>query len=110
MPSPYLNFIGGRWLPARTGKTFPNVNPANTDDVVGAFQASGPEDVAAAFAAAEGAQPAWAGLPAPRRGEYLFKAAEILEGQLASAAADMTRFSTSSSSVTAVTSQPFAAR
>ena len=91
MPSPYLNFVGGRWLPARTGKTFPNVNPANTDDVVGEFQASGPEDVAAAFAAAEGAQPAWAALPAPRRGEYLFKAAEILEGQLASAAGDMTR-------------------
>jgi aldehyde dehydrogenase (NAD+) len=65
--------------------------PANTDDVVGEFQASGPEDVAAAFAAAEGAQPAWAALPAPRRGEYLFKAAEILEGQLASAAGDMTR-------------------
>ena len=91
MPAPYLNFIGGRWLPARTGKTFPNVNPANTDDVVGEFQASGPEDVAAAFAAAEGAQAAWAALPAPRRGEYLFKAAEILEGQLASAAGDMTR-------------------
>src|SRR5258705_8062895 len=91
MPCQFLNFIGGQWVPGRTQRTFPNINPANTDDVVGDFQASGPEDVGAAFAAAEGAQPAWAALPAPRRGEYLFKAAEILEGQLASAAGDMTR-------------------
>jgi aldehyde dehydrogenase (NAD+) len=91
MPCQYLNFIGGQWVPGSTQRTFPNINPANTDDVVGAFQASGPDDVAAAFAAAEKAQPAWAALPAPRRGEYLFKAAEILESQLAAAATDMTR-------------------
>ena len=91
MPSPYLNFIGGHWVASRTQRTFPNINPANTDDNVGVFQASGPDDIAAAFTAAEGAQPAWAALPAPRRGEYLFKAAEILESQLTSVATDMTR-------------------
>jgi len=91
MPCQYLNFIGGQWRPGSTRHTFPNINPANTDDIVGEFQASGPDDVAAAFAAAEAAQPAWAALPAPRRGEYLFKAAEILESQLTSAATDMTR-------------------
>ena len=37
------------------------------------------------------AQPGWAALPAPRRGEYLFKAAEILESRLAKLGADMTR-------------------
>jgi aldehyde dehydrogenase (NAD+) len=87
----YANFIGGHWVPSRTQRTFPNINPANTDEVVGTFQASGPEDVADAFSAAEGARAAWAALPAPRRGEYLFKAAEILESQLDSAASDMTR-------------------
>ena len=91
MSSQYLNFINGQWVPGSTRRTFPNINPANTDDIVGEFQASGPDDVAAAFAAAEGARPAWAALPAPRRGEYLFKAAEILESQLTSAAQDMTR-------------------
>jgi alpha-ketoglutaric semialdehyde dehydrogenase len=91
MSCQYLNFIGGQWVPASTRRTFPNINPANTDDIVGEFQASGPDDVAAAFAAAEGAQPAWAALPAPRRGEYLFKAAEILESELTSAGKDMTR-------------------
>jgi aldehyde dehydrogenase (NAD+) len=91
MPCSYLNFIGGKWVPARTQRTFANINPANTGEVVGEFQASGPDDVAAAFEAAQGAQAAWAALPAPRRGEYLFKAAEVLESQLESAASDMTR-------------------
>src|SRR4029078_5479384 len=91
MPCQYLNFVRGQWVPGTTRRTFPNINPANTDDIVGEFQASGPHDVAAAFAAAEDAQPAWAALPAPRRGEYLFKAAEILDSQLTSLATDMTR-------------------
>jgi len=91
MPCQYFNFVGGQWVPSRTQRTFPNVNPADTDEVVGLFQASGAEDVNAAFAAAANAQLAWAALPAPRRGEYLFKAAEILESQLESAATDMTR-------------------
>ena len=91
MSCQYSNFIGGQWIPSRTQRTFPNINPANIDEVVGTFQASGPEDVAAAFTAAGGAQAAWAALPAPRRGEYLFKAAEMLESQLEAAATDMTR-------------------
>ena len=91
MPSQYLNYVGGEWLASRSGRTFPNINPANTDEVVGEFQASGPDDVAAAFATAKRAQPAWAAVPAPRRGEYLFKAAEILERQLTAVATDMTR-------------------
>jgi len=91
MSCQYLNFIGGQWVPSRTQQTFANINPADKDDIVGSFQASGPDDVAAAFEAAEKAQPAWGALPAPRRGEYLFKAAEILESQLTSAATDMTR-------------------
>ncbi len=84
MPSHFLNFIGGEWVACRTKATFANVNPANIDEIVGLFQASTADDVDAAFAAAAAAQPAWAALPAPRRGEYLFKAAEILDGKLAS--------------------------
>src|SRR2546422_11772139 len=82
MAETFLNYIAGQWAECKSKKAFPNVNPAHTDEVVGLFQASGPEDVRAAFDAAVKAQPAWAALPAPRRGEYLFKAAEILEGRL----------------------------
>jgi aldehyde dehydrogenase (NAD+) len=59
--------------------------------VVGLFQASGPADVQEACDVAAKAQPGWAALPAPRRGEYLFKAAEILESRLAKLGEDMTR-------------------
>src|SRR3989475_10959133 len=91
MAETFLNYIAGQWAECKSKKTFPNVNPANTDEVVGLFQASGPEDAASAFDAAVKAQPAWTALPAPRRGEYLFKAAEILEGRLAKLAEEMTR-------------------
>jgi aldehyde dehydrogenase (NAD+) len=91
MPTLFLNYINGQRVNAKSGQTFPNINPANTEEVVGFFQESGPEDVHAAFDAASHAQPTWAALPAPRRGEYLFKAAEILEGRLAKLGEEMTR-------------------
>jgi acyl-CoA reductase-like NAD-dependent aldehyde dehydrogenase len=91
MSNVFHNYVAGQWVESKTRKTFPNINPANTDEVVGLFQASGAEDVQIACDAARNAQPAWAALPAPRRGEYLFKAAEILESRLAKLAEEMTR-------------------
>jgi alpha-ketoglutaric semialdehyde dehydrogenase len=87
----FRNYIAGEWRESKTGKTFPNVNPANIEETLGHFQASGPEDAQAACDAAAKAQPAWAALPAPRRGEYLFKAAEFLESRLDKLAEEMTR-------------------
>ena len=78
MPQTYRNYIAGKWVECGSKKTFPDVNPANTDEILGLFQNSGAEEANAACAAAAKAQPAWAALPAPRRGEYLYKAAEIL--------------------------------
>ena len=91
MTDVFRNYIAGQWVESKSKQTFPNVNPANTDEVVGLFQASDSDDVRAAFDAAVKAQPGWAAQPAPRRGEYLFKAAEILESRLAKLAEEMTR-------------------
>ena len=74
----YRNLIGGEWAEARSGKTFTSVSPANHDEVVGVFPASGPEDVDAAVGAAMAAFPAWSLMPAPKRGEILFKVARLL--------------------------------
>ena len=41
----YKNLIGGEWVESRTGKTFENLNPADTRDLVGIFQASSKQDV-----------------------------------------------------------------
>jgi len=91
MPQLFHNYVGGQWKECESKKTFADINPADRDETVGIFQASSAKDAAAACEAAAKAQPAWAALPAPRRGEYLFKAAELLESRLAKLAKEMTR-------------------
>src|SRR5208337_3629591 len=91
MTDVYRNYIAGQWVECKSGRTFANINPANTKEIVGNFQASGAEDVQAACDAAAKAQAAWASAPAPRRGQYLFKAAELVESRLAKIAEEMTR-------------------
>jgi alpha-ketoglutaric semialdehyde dehydrogenase len=91
MPDTYKNFIGGEWVGAASGRTFDNVNPADISDVVGVFQQSGTEDARQAIDAARAAQPAWAAIPAPKRGEILFRAANILESRADAVAREMTR-------------------
>src|SRR5215470_5808084 len=86
-----LNFIAGKWVPARSGKTFENRNPADRDDLVGVFPESGKEDVDAAVAAAQAAFPGWRDTPAPRRAEILYAAGEILERDKEKLATLMTR-------------------
>src|SRR6266568_8376124 len=73
-----LNFIGGEWVSAAGGKTFQSFNPADTRQIVATVALSGAEDVDRATAAARAAFPAWRGMPAPRRGEILFRAGELL--------------------------------
>jgi aldehyde dehydrogenase (NAD+) len=86
MPETTLNYIDGAWSPSATGRTFANLNPADTRDVVSQLQDSDARDVDAAVAAASNAFPAWAATPAPVRGKILLKAAQLLEGQLAAVA------------------------
>jgi len=74
----YRNLIGGEWVDARSGATFTSVSPANREDIVGEFPASGAADVDAAVEAARRAFPAWSLLPAPKRGEILFRIARLL--------------------------------
>jgi aldehyde dehydrogenase (NAD+) len=85
------NFIAGQWTPAASGRTFEDRSPADRDDVIGTFADSGPEDVERAVAAAREAFPRWRALPAPKRGEILFRAAEILVRRKEDFARDMTR-------------------
>ena len=87
----YKNLIGGEWVPASTGKTFLNVNPADSDDVVGEFQSSGAEDVDAAVNAAAKAWKTWRLVPAPKRAEILYRTGEILAQRKEQYAREMTR-------------------
>lgn len=72
------NYVDGKWVDSRSGETFRSINPAKKSDVVGVVSRSGREDVDQAVRAARGAYEGWRLTPAPRRGEVLFRAAEIL--------------------------------
>jgi alpha-ketoglutaric semialdehyde dehydrogenase len=85
------NYIGGEWVPARSGKTFENRNPADTTEVLGLFADSAAEDLELAVSAAREASRAWKALPAPKRGEILYRAAEILVRRKEEFSRDMTR-------------------
>jgi len=87
----YKNFIDGEWVEASTGQTFEDRNPADTRDVVGIFQRSGKADVEAAIAAAKRAFARWRLIPAPRRAEIIYRAAEMLFERKEDYARDMTR-------------------
>src|SRR5271166_5489397 len=87
----YKNFINGEWVAPKSGKTLENRNPANTDEIIGTFPASGTEDVNAAVESARQAYKRWRLVPAPKRAEILFRAAELLVKRKEEFSRDMTR-------------------
>jgi acyl-CoA reductase-like NAD-dependent aldehyde dehydrogenase len=90
-PATHQLFIAGRWVDSVEGRTFESVNPADTRDVVGRFQAGGPADVAMAVRAADMAFPAWRATPAPKRGELLYRFGALLADNKERVARAMTR-------------------
>jgi aldehyde dehydrogenase (NAD+) len=77
MTKVFDNFIAGDWV--STSRTRPNINPSDTNDVVGEFAAASAEDVKAAVAAARQAFPAWARTTAQVKSDLLAKAgAELM--------------------------------
>ncbi|HMG87372.1 MAG TPA: aldehyde dehydrogenase family protein [Terracidiphilus sp.] len=87
----FHNLIGGEWIPAASGKTILNVNPADHDDIVGSFPLSDAEDVNRAVAAAKKAFATWRLVPAPKRAEILVRTGILLQERKEQFARDMTR-------------------
>ena len=87
----FRNFIDGRWVDSRAGKSFENRNPADQADLIGLFQESTPDDAADALTAAARAYTSWRLVPPPRRAEILFRAANLLSERKEDFARDMTR-------------------
>jgi aldehyde dehydrogenase (NAD+) len=86
----YRNYINGEWLPAATGHTTENHDPAS-GELVGHFPCSDTTDVNRAAAAAKAAFESWRKTPAPKRGEILYRVARILEDRKEQMARDLTR-------------------
>jgi aldehyde dehydrogenase (NAD+) len=71
------NYIDGKWVDARSGDTFPTINPATEERIAGVAR-SDAGDVDAAAAAAAAAYAAWRLTPAPKRGEVLYRIGQLL--------------------------------
>src|SRR5260221_1000425 len=90
-PRTFGNFIGGAWRESVSGATFDDTNPAHEHEIVARFQRSAIADVDAALAEATAAFPAWAATPPPQRGEFILRAALLLEQRRDELARLMTR-------------------
>ncbi|HEY2867234.1 MAG TPA: aldehyde dehydrogenase family protein [Pyrinomonadaceae bacterium] len=87
----YFNYIGGEWTKSSSGEWFENINPADSNDVVGRFPLSTADDVNQAVAAAKSAAKRWKKTPAPRRAEILFRLGDILRKNKDRYSTEMTR-------------------
>jgi acyl-CoA reductase-like NAD-dependent aldehyde dehydrogenase len=87
----FYNLIDGDWVPSVSGDLFENRNPADSSDLIGLFQKSTAADAERAIDAARRAYQHWRLVPAPKRAELLFRAAQLLAERKEALARDMTR-------------------
>jgi aldehyde dehydrogenase (NAD+) len=78
MSNEVRNYCAGNWSDALSGRRFETRNPADTRETVASISLSGREDIDLAVSAARDAFRAWRFMPAPKRGEILFRAAGLL--------------------------------
>ena len=91
MPQKFQNFINGKWVDAKSGRTFENRNPANWDEVIGIFPKSNKDDVDEAVKAARSAFEKWRLVPAPKRGDIMRAIGDIMVARKEELAREMTR-------------------
>jgi aldehyde dehydrogenase (NAD+) len=84
------NYIDGAWVDARSGETFPSLNPAN-ETLLATASKSAADDIDDAVRAAKSAYKGWRLMPAPRRGEVLYRVAQLLEARKEALARVMTQ-------------------
>src|SRR6202142_4056184 len=90
-PKTYKNYINGEWVDGSGSAAIENRNPANRDELIGMFPSSTEADVNRAVDAAKEAYKKWRLVPAPKRAEILYRAAEILVARKEDYSREMTR-------------------
>ena len=75
-------FIGGQWLPAQSGKTFPTINPA-TEEPIADIAEGDAADVDAAVKAARKAfeSSEWSRMDARDRGQLMHRLCDLMEAE-----------------------------
>jgi alpha-ketoglutaric semialdehyde dehydrogenase len=87
----FKNYIDGKWSASESGKEFDDINPADTDDIVGRFSASSAIDAEAAVRAASTAFAGWKKTPISTRAKMIMRAADYLEANVDRFAVELTR-------------------
>jgi aldehyde dehydrogenase (NAD+) len=87
----YRNFINGQWVESSSSRTIDNINPANTDEVLGTVRQATREEARSAVEAASEAFRDWRATPAPTRGRIVARAARLLEDDKENLAQLLTR-------------------
>src|SRR3989442_1838314 len=75
----YRNFIAGKWIESASSRIVENINPSNTEDIIGTVRQATREEARAAVEAAAEAFRGWRATPAPARGKIVAKAARLME-------------------------------
>ncbi len=75
----YLNFIDGKWTAPRSGRYYPDFNPADDRDIVGNFPLSDREDADAAVESAHWAFRGWSRMLPPEREKYIDRFVTLLD-------------------------------
>ncbi|HEY3126877.1 MAG TPA: aldehyde dehydrogenase family protein [Candidatus Limnocylindria bacterium] len=83
------NYIDGRWVDSSSGDAFEDTDPAN-GDIIATVTKSTTADVDKAIEAARRAYDSWRLVPAPKRGEILYRAGEIMLARKDDLAREMT--------------------
>ncbi|MDP1678455.1 MAG: aldehyde dehydrogenase family protein [Bacteroidota bacterium] len=91
MAQKFQNLINGKWVDAKSGRTFENRNPANWEEIVGIFPKSGKEDVDEAVKAARAAFEKWRLVPAPKRGDIMRAIGDLMVKRKEEISREMTR-------------------
>ncbi len=84
------NYIDGRWVESASGQAFEDTDPANGELIATATKSTA-ADIDRAVEAAHRAADAWRLYPAPKRGEILYRAGEIMLARKDDLAREMTR-------------------
>ncbi len=87
----YRSFIDGEWINSTSGRTAPNINPANIDDLIGTIELASRDEARRAVEAAYNAFREWKRTPAPARGRIVARAARLMEDRKEELAAAITR-------------------
>src|ERR1051326_1132989 len=85
------NYIRGEWVSIQTGRAVEVRNPANQDEIIGKGFLASAREAEAALAAASEALPVWSRMPAPKRGEIVERAADLLRAEQDDVARLLTR-------------------